>query len=344
MKMQLSLALGAALLASTAMAAGVQNQAPSGNSFALIKLDADQAGKAKVTDPNLVNAWGLCQQPGGPVWVSDNGTNLSTVYNRTNGQIQALVVNIPLGAPTGCVYYNGSGFKVTENGQSGTSNFMFDTESGAIEGWSGGVDASNAIIAVDNSASGAVYKGLAIDPGTQQLYAANFSQNKVEVYNSQFQLVNTFTDPSLPKRYAPFNIIDVSGTLYVSFAERDKAHHDEVDGPGLGYVDVFDTSGNLVKQLIAKGQLNAPWGMAIAPTGFGPFAGDLLVGNFGNGWINAFDPNTGAYVDTLWNTKGADLTIQGLWGLDVGPGSNQVSFSAGPKGETHGLIGIISPK
>ena len=342
MKTQCGLALGLTLLASSALV-GVQSAAAAGNSFTVTKLDSDQAGKAKVKDPNLIDAWGLCQATGGPVWVSDNGTNLSTVYNRTNGNIESIVVNIPLGAPTGCVFNSSSGFVVSENGKSGAASFMFDTETGAIEGWSGSVDSKNAIVAVDNSGSGAVYKGLAIDSGTNQLYAANFAQNKVEVYNSQFQLVNSFTDTGLPKRYAPFNVVDVGGTLYVSFAERDKTHKNEVDGAGLGFVDVFDTNGNLQKQLVAHGQLDAPWGMAIAPTGFGPFAGDLLVGNFGNGWINVFDPSSGAYIDTLWNKSGQDLTIKGLWDLDLGPGANQVSFSAGPGGEAHGLLGIISP-
>lgn len=337
MKFKTSLLLGAMLLvagAAPACAAG----------YTAKILVSDQAGKAPVTDPNLVNAWGLAQAPGGPAWVSDNGTNLSTVYNRTTGAISNIVVNIPLGFPTGMVFTPSSlGFTITENGVSGPAAFIFDTESGAIEGWSSSVDGANAVIAVDNSGAGAVYKGLAVDNSAGLLYAANFAQNKVEVYNNQFQLVKSFTDKSLPKRYAPFNVVDIGGTLYVSFAERDKAHHDEIDGPGLGYVDTFDTNGKLLKHLIAQGPLNAPWGMAMAPASFGAFSGDLLVGNFGDGWINVFDPSTGTQLGSLMNAKGSPIVISGLWALDSGPGSNQVNYSAGPKKESHGAFGIITP-
>jgi uncharacterized protein (TIGR03118 family) len=344
MKMQLGLTLGLLLLVSPAVAGGTMGADPAGNSFKVKKLVADQAGKAKNVDPNLVNPWGLSQAPGGPVWVSDNGTNLSTLYNRNSGLPQSLVVNIPLGAPTGTVYAPSSlNFQVTENGVSGPATFLFDTESGAIEGWSQNVDPNNAIVAVNNASNGAVYKGLALDTTAQLLFAANFCKNQVEVYNTQFQLVNSFTDPSLPASYAPFNIIDANGMLYVSFAERDNTCANEVDGSGLGYVDVFSTNGTLVKQLVAGGELNAPWGMTIAPSGFGSFSGQLLVGNFGNGWINAYNPSTGAFTGTLKNTKGGDLVIDGLWSLDNGPKSNEVSFSAGPGGETHGLLGIIMP-
>jgi uncharacterized protein (TIGR03118 family) len=236
-------------------------------------------------------------------------------------------------------------FQVTENGVSGAASFLFDSEPGVISGWAASVDATNAIVAVNNSSNGAVYKGLALDTGTSQLYAADFCKNQVEVYNPQFQLVNTFTDPSLPAGYAPFNVVDVNGTIYVAFAKQDGQQPclNEMDGDGLGYVDVFNTSGQLQKQLIAGGDLNAPWGMQIAPTGFGSYGGDLLVGNFGNGWINVYNPTTGAWIATLSDKKGKPITINGLWSLDNGPGSNQVSFSAGPGGEAHGLLGIIEP-
>jgi uncharacterized protein (TIGR03118 family) len=343
MKTQFGLAIGLMLLVSPAVAGETAATAPAGGSFKVMPLDADQKGKAKVVDPNLINPWGLSQSPGGPVWVSDNGTGLSTLYDRTNGQIESLVVTIPQGNPTGTVYVPSNiDFQVTENGTSGPAAFLFDSESGVISGWAPSVDGTNAIVAVNNSASGAVYKGLALDTNSQLLFAANFSQNKVEVYNTQFQLVNTFTDPSLPARYAPFNILDVNGLLYVSFAERDKSGHDEVDGAHKGYVDVFTTSGQLQTSLIAGGFLNAPWGMQIAPTGFGSYSGDLLVGNFGNGWINVYDPTKGTWIATVQGKKGP-LTIQGLWALDNGPGTGQVSFSAGPGGEAHGLLGIIEP-
>ena len=344
MKTQFGLALGLVLLVSPAVAGETGAKAAASGGFSVTPLDADQKGKAAVVDPNLINPWGLSQSPGGPVWVSDNGTGLSTVYNRTNGQIQSLVVTIPQGNPTGTVYVPSTiDFQVTENGDSGAASFLFDSESGVISGWAPSVDTSNAIVAVNNSATGAVYKGLALDTSSQLLFAANFSQNKVEVYNTQFQLVNTFTDTSLPARYAPFNILDVNGLLYVSFAERDKSGHDEVDGAHKGYVDVFNTSGVLQTKLIAKGYLDAPWGMSIAPSGFGSYAGDLLVANFGNGWINVYDPTKGSWLATLPGAKNKPLTIKGLWALDNGPGTGQVSFSAGPGGETHGLLGIIAP-
>jgi uncharacterized protein (TIGR03118 family) len=345
MKTQFGLALGVLLFASPAFAVDTSGKEPAGNSFKITKLVADQSGKAKKTDPNLINPWGLSQAPGQPVWVSDNGTNLSTLYNRKNGDPQSLVVSIPQGAPTGTVYVpSGIDFQVTENGKSGAASFLFDSEAGVISGWAGNVDEANAIVAVDNSANGSVYKGLALDTSAKLLYAANFCKNQVEVYNTQFQLVNTFTDTSLPAGYAPFNVTDVNGTLYVSFAKQQSGPcHDEVDGSGLGYVDSFNTSGVLVKQLVAGGELDAPWGMTIAPANFGKFGGDLLVGNFGNGWINAYNPSTGAFVGTLDTTKGGPIAIDGLWALDNGPAKNQVSFSAGPKGETHGLLGIVTP-
>lgn len=343
MKSRARMALTALLLASTAMAASSGGALAAG--FKVINLVSDIPGKAAVTDPNLVNAWGLSQAPGGPVWVSDNGTNLSTVYNRTTGQISSIVVNIPMGAPTGTVYAQSSlAFNVTENGKTGAATFLFDTESGAIEGWSNSVDATNAVIAVDNSGSGAVYKGLAIDTNAVEIFAANFSNSKVEVYNNKFQLVNSFTDKTLPKAYAPFNIMDDNGTLYVAFAKRDKAHHDEIDGAGLGYIDTFDLNGNMLKRLVSNGVLNAPWGLAIAPSGFGAFANDLLVGNFGNGKINVFDPSSGAMLGTLTNPKGKTIKIGGLWALDSGPNNNQVNFSAGTNAEADGLFGLIQAK
>lgn len=331
MKTKMGIALGAILFASATLAGG---QSTAGT-FKVIKLVSNQAGVAKVTDPNLVNAWGLAQSPGGPAWVSDQGTNLSTVYNRTNGSIGSIVVNIPLGGPTGIAYAPSSlKFNVMENGKTGAATFLFDTTSGAIEGWADSVDPNNAIVAVDNSGSGASYTGLAVDSSTILLFATNNAQNKVEVYNNKFQLVNTFTDSSLPQGYAPFNVFDDNGTLYVAFASPSF-------GAGLGYVDVFNTSGVLQKQLIKKGKLNAPWGLAIAPSAFGSFANDLLVGNLGDGKIHAYDPSSGALLGTLKNAKGKALKIDLLWALDSGPNTNQVNFSAGPSGYSAGLFGLI---
>lgn len=307
-------------------------------------LVADQHGAAPNIDPKLVNAWGISRDDEGLLWVADNGTDLATAYDSSTGKPTGTAIHIPMGAPTGNVYVSeGIDFQITENGKSGPAELLFDTESGAIEGWNPDVDANNAVVAVDNSAKGAVYKGLALDEGTQQLYAANFTQNQVEVYNTSFKLVNTFTDPSLPAGYAPFNVVDINGTLYVAFAKRAKECCDEIGRPHLGYVDVFDASGHLKQRLISQGKLSAPWGMTIAPVGFGELAGSLLVGNFGDGRINAFDPASGAFLGTLRGANGGILKLDGLWGLLNGPKDDQVTFSAGPDDESHGLVGLLSP-
>jgi len=349
MRSKITIGLGLFLLASSALAAPPKSvSSPPGKSFhpavTITPLVSDQQGNAANTDPNLVNSWGMAMSSTGLLWVADNGTDLSTVYDPNTGAPQSLVVNIPMGAPTGITFVpSGIDFQITENGNSGPATFLFDTESGAIEGWNNSVDMNNAIVAVDNSAQGAVYKGLALDTGAQLLYAANFTQNQVEVYDTGFNLVNTFTDPTLTG-YAPFNVVDVNGTLYVSFAKQGKVCCDEVGRPHLGYVDVFNTAGQLQKRLISKGKLSAPWGMTIAPAGFGSLAGDLLVGNFGDGRINAYDPNTGAFIATLRTGHGKILKIDGLWGLIPGPNGNQVQFSAGPGDESHGLVGLLSPQ
>lgn len=338
MILKLTLAFGLSLLALPALATGTAK--PATSSYDLVLLDSDQAGIAQHQDPDLVNAWGISQQGDGPLWVNANGTDLSIVYDPNTGAKQ-FTVAIPGGAPTGTVGVEPiGGFTISENGRSGPSYFMFDSEAGLITGWNPVVDGANAVVAVDNSAKNAVYKGLALDQADLLLFAADFHNNQVQVYDSTFKLVRTFTDKSLPKRFAPFNIAFLNGQVYVAFAKREKGGDDEIDKLGLGYVDIFDTTGKLVKHLIANGPLDAPWGMAIAPAGFGSFAGDLLVGNFGNGWINVFDPSTGAQLGTLSKKSGKPLKIDGLWALQSGPGA-AVTFAAGPGGESHGLLGQI---
>jgi len=338
MRTKITLTLGLILLTTAATAA---TNPPSGSMFDVVPLVSDQAGVAPNTDPNLINPWGISHSSIGPNWVSDNGTDKSTIYDRNTGAIQSLVVNIPLGAPTGTVFVTGGGFTITENGKSGSSIFLFDTESGAIEGWNNTVDANNAVVAVDNSANGSVYKGLALDSASH-LFAADFANNQVEIYDSTFTKTGGFTDATLPKRFAPFNVAFLNGKVYVAFAKRERHGSDEIAGKGLGYVDVFDTSGNLLQHLIANGDLNAPWGMTIAPSGFGKFGGSLLVGNFGDGKIHAYNADTGEELGKLKDSNGKTIAIDGLWALDAGPMSN-VTFSAGPDEETHGLLGLISP-
>jgi uncharacterized protein (TIGR03118 family) len=329
MKMKASLALGFVLLSAPALA---------GATYTVTPLVSDQSGMAANTDTDLVNAWGISHAPGGPVWISDNGTDMSTVYDPNTGN-KFFGITISPGAPTGTVYVPpGSGFNISKGANSGAAIFLFDTETGAIEGWNSNVD-PNAVVAVNNSDKGAVYKGLAIDPASKQIYAANFSKNKVEVYDSTFHMVKTFTDTSLPKHFAPFNVALLKGKLYVAFAKRERHGTDEIDKLTLGYVDIFDTSGNLTKRLVANGKLDAPWGMTIAPKGFGTLGGALLVGNFGDGKINAYNAKTGDFMGTLQGASG-DLQISGLWALDAGPNAN-VSFTAGPGDEGHGLFGLI---
>jgi uncharacterized protein (TIGR03118 family) len=338
--MKMSIALGVALLSTVAMAA--DKITPPRLDFHIVPLVSDQAGVAPNTDPNLVNPWGISQAPGNPLWVSDNGTDLSTLYDPNSGAINPLVVSIPPGAPTGTVFVpQGTGFPISQNGATDDSIFIFDTESGAILGWSFNVNQTQAIVAVDNSGKGSAYKGLAFDPSDVLLFAADFVNNQVQVYNKKWRRVRSFTDKSLPKHFAPFNVAWLNNKLYVAFAERAAGSIDEVDGKGLGYVDVFDAQGNLLQHLVANGPLNAPWGMTVAPSGFGKFAGALLVGNFGDGRIHAFDPQTGDFLGTLKGQGEKPLAIDGLWSLFPGPDEDSVTFSAGPDGEAHGLLGLI---
>jgi uncharacterized protein (TIGR03118 family) len=342
-----------------------------GGFYQQTNLVSDIAGVALFTDTNLVNPWGLSHSPTSPWWISDNGTGLSTLYNGNGRKFPVgspLVVTIapPAGgtsaAPTGNIFnpVNGTNpddFVVSENGKSGPSIFMFATEDGTISGWNPGVDLTHTILAVDRSAvgAGAVYKGLAFgqNGGDDFIYATNFRFGTVEQFDSNFKLVRSFTDPQLAKTcplpnqcFAPFGIQNIGGNLYVTFALQDAAHHDDAHGPSRGFVDVFDTNGNLVKRLISRGALNSPWGLALAPSNFGQFSNDLLVGNFGNGRINAFDPNTGALLGQLKNQKGLIIAINGLWGLAFGNGqiagpTNSLFFTAGINDEANGLFGMI---
>jgi len=234
-------------------------------------------------------------------------------------------------------------FKVTKNSTPGNCVFAFDTESGVISCWAPSLDSFNAITGYDGSAEHSAYKGLAIDTTNKHLLTADFANNRVQIIDNTWTQIGTFTDKSLPKNFAPFNVQILNGKVYVAFAKRAKGSIDEVHGAGLGYIDVFDLSGNLQTHLVANGLLNAPWGMAIAPSSFGTFAGALLVGNFGDGHINAYDATTGDSLGTVSNKKGKPLKIDGLWALDAGPGKSNVQFSAGPNDETHGLIGLITP-
>ncbi len=321
--------------------------------FKQTNLVSDGAVPAKIIDPNLVNPWGIAESATSPFWLSDNGTGLATLYSVTgvnNVAKVGLTVTIPPAfgpppsGPSGQVFNGTSGFKLSDGSK---ANFLFDSEDGAISGWNPGVPGgTNALIAVNNSASGAVYKGLAIDNADSTLFAANFNSGEVEMYNSSFGLMDTFTDPTLPAGYAPFDVAVIDGELYVTFALQDAAKHDDVAGPGHGFVDVFNLDGSFDKRLISQGNLNSPWGLQIAPSSFGSFAGDLLVGNFGDGTIDAYNATTGAFIGALLGLDHDPLSITDLWGLSVGNGGNGGSasalyFTAGLVDEGDGLFGSL---
>jgi uncharacterized protein (TIGR03118 family) len=307
-------------------------------------------------DTHLVNAWGLAFNPNGFVWVANNGTSTSTLYDG-NGVPQTLVVSIPAGtagpaAPTGIVFNGSTDFVVSQGGTSGASPFIFVGEAGTLSGWSPGVNLNNAIKVFDGAAAGAVYKGLALasSGGANFLYAADFHNARVDVFDAMFTKVAAaggFTDPTLPAGYAPFGIQAIGGSIYVAFAKQDATGHDDVAGAGLGLVDVFDAAGHFVKRLVdVGGALNAPWGMALAPANFGTFSNALLVANFGDGKINAFNASTGASMGTLSNSAGMPIAIDGLWGIAFGNGlnnqpTNTLFFTGGPSDETHGVYGRI---
>jgi uncharacterized protein (TIGR03118 family) len=334
-------------------------------------LVSDIPGLAAHTDPDLHNPWGQTTGPGLPIWVSDNAAGVATVYDGAgNSQPDSLhprVVTIPAapsagpgatGTPTGsAVNPTADGFVVTQNGVSGASTFLFATEDGTIAGWNPAVDAAHAINAVDRSTItdpagdiGAVYKGLALvtTPAGKFLYAANFRFGDVDVFDSHFNLVESFTDPAIPAGFAPFGIHNIGGNLFVTFARQDAAKHDDVAGEGNGFVDEFSPSGLLIKRLVSRGALDSPWAVTLAPSTFGRFGGDILVGNFGNGHINAYDPVTGLHLGSLRTADGHRIVIPDLWGLRFPAGSLNVVpgalyFAAGINNEKDGLFGDIVP-
>ena len=322
------------------------------NSFTQHNFISDVAGQGDRLDTNLVNAWGIAFGPTGPFWVADNHTGVSTLYN-TAGATLPLVVNIPVPAggqppssPTGIIFNNTPDFLLPSGKP---ASFIFATEDGTIAAWNQG---TNAILKADNSASSAIYKGLALgnSGGKNYLYATDFHNGKVDVFGGDFSpatLAGSFNDPNIPAGFAPFNIQNLGGNLYVTYAKQDDDKEDDERGEGNGFVDIYDTSGNLVTRLISNGPLNSPWGLTIAPASFGQFGGALLVGNFGNGAINAFIPTNGVLLGSLQDAVGKPISIEGLWALTFGNGvgggdTGTLYFTAGPADETHGLFGSIT--
>ena len=349
----LGAAMGAVVLAGLVACGG--NHEGHVAQFHVTSLVSDGAVPAAHTDPNLKNSWGIAFNPKGFVWVADNGTNVATLYDG-DGVPQPLVVAIPAGsngdaAPTGIVFNGTTDFVVRQNGKSGAAAFIVDGEGGTISAWSTTVNATSAITVFDSGKAGAVYKGLAMasNNGANLLYAADFHNNKIDVFDKNFAKVDlpgAFQDPSLPAGFAPFGIQAIGSKLFVSYAKQDAAAHDDVAGPGLGLIDVFSPSGQFLQRLVTGGALNAPWGMALAPAHFGLFGHALIVGNFGDGMLHAFDLNLGFLVGTIVRRNGSAIVEPGLWGLAFGNGvddqpTNTLFFAAGPNGEADGLFGRI---
>jgi uncharacterized protein (TIGR03118 family) len=319
--------------------------------FIQTNLVSDVSGLATFTDPNLKNPWGLSASAGSPFWVSDQGTGRSTLYG-SSGTPNALVVTVPgTGAtppqgPTGQVFNTtASSFQVT----GGKANFLFATLGGTIDGWNSGTTAAVAFTSTDQAS----YTGLALGTvgSNNFLYAADFAHGKIDVVNSTFAkttLAGNFADPSLPAGYSPYNIQNIGGKMYVEYALVDSTTHRASTNANTGFVSVFDTNGNFLLRLVTSNHLDSPWGVALAPLGFGELGGDLLVGNFGDGTISAFDPVTGAFAGVITTIAGAPIVNSGLWGISfhaagAGFDPNTLYFNAGINNEANGLFGTIQP-
>jgi uncharacterized protein (TIGR03118 family) len=359
----------AAAFSVPAGSAAADNHGIATRSYVQTNLVSDIPGLAAHTDPNLKNPWGTSVGPGSPIWVSDNHAGVATLYDGA-GNPQPRVVTIPapasagngaVGAPTGQAFNTfdptSPDFVISKDGVSGPAFFLFATEDGTIAGWNPNVDNASAVIAVDRSTAtdaagdvGANYKGLALvtTPSGKFIYATSFRFGRVDVFDSHFDLVNSFTDPTIPAGFAPFGIHNIGGNLYVTFAKQGPGKDDDLARPGNGFVDVFAPNGDLLQRLVSRGKLDSPWAVTLAPPTFGAFGGDILVGNFGNGRINAYDPTSGAFKGRLSGSGGGPITIDGLWGLRFAPatpgaGPNTAYFTAGLNHEADGLFGTLVP-
>ena len=311
---------------------------------------------ANFTDPNLRNTWGIVFNPTGVVWVNNQGTGTSTLYDG-NGAPQPLVVTVPGPAagvpsnPSGIVFSGGADFVVSNGVRNGPARFIFATLEGSISGWAPNVDVNNAQLAVPTTGA-AVYTGLALGGnGTAHLlYAANFRTGRVDVFDGTFKPVEApggFRDRHVPSSYAPFGIQAINGDVYVTYAKPDPATGQSSHGPGLGFVNVFDPDGRLLRRVATRGALNAPWGLALAPASFGKFGGALLVANLGDGAINAYGPRSGKFLGSLRDTRGRRLQMDGLWGIAFGNGvlaqeSNSLFFTSGPNRGEDGAYGVVT--
>ena len=319
---------------------------------------ADTPSVAQRTDPDLINPWGIIAGPAS-IWVNITESSLTKAY-QPGGRPFIFGVHIPgpggadEGNPTGLAFNETRAFVLTNGVKRAPATFLMATENGTIAAWNQSVNRTNAMIVVDESSAGASYKGIALATGTNgspRIYAANFRLGRVDVFDAQFNLIAAFTDPTVPAGFAPFNIRTIRGSLFVTFAKQAAGLEDDEPGPGNGFVDIFDTDGTLLRRFASSGVLNSPWGITIAPRNFGKFSGALLVGNFGDGRINAFDLLTSKSLGFLTTSNGDAIEIEGLWGLDFdqreragdecGFTADRLYFAAGPGDEEHGLLGYI---
>jgi uncharacterized protein (TIGR03118 family) len=322
---------------------------PIANFFTVTPLigDNDALG-APVVDPNLVNPWGIAFGPTGLLWVANNGTGTATVYSAT-GEKQSLVVSIPSptdatggGRPTGVIFNPTTDFAI---GTTGPAAFLFAGEDGVISAWNTSSGTTAQVVATH---AGSVYKALtmASNGGENFIYATDFHNNRVDMYDASFTLTQSFTDTSIPLGFAPFGIQNIAGKIFVTYAKQLLPDAEDDDpGVGNGFVVVFNPDGSVAQRFAANGSLNSPWAITVAPAGFGPFAGAVLIGNFGDGKIGAYNAATGAFMDFLNDANGSPITLEGLWGMQFGPTSQSTTlyFASGPGDEAHGLVGTITP-
>jgi uncharacterized protein (TIGR03118 family) len=352
---------GVVLVATAVFACGGDNGG--GPGYSQTDLVANTEGTAPFTDPNLLNSWGIARSPNGPWWVANNHAGVATVYNSQGQPVPAdnpLIVTIPppassppdsTASPTGIVFNSTADFRIGSGATATPATFIFSTEDGTISAWAAAVNPTAAVLTVDNSADEAIYKGLAIasTPGGNFIYASNFHEGTVDVFTGSFapaQLSGSFHDSNIPSGYAPFGIQNINGDIYVTYAKQDADAEDDMPGVGNGYVDIYTSDGELVRRFASKGQLNSPWGVVQVPSSFGRFGGAIIIGNFGDGHLNGFDPISGTFQGQLNKNGGATIAIPGLWGLGFGNGGTAGStdtlfFAAGPNDEADGLFGFL---
>jgi uncharacterized protein (TIGR03118 family) len=349
---------GAAVGVGAAPAAAAGAHGSERNAVRQVNLVSDVPGAAQLTDPDLVNAWGLALGPTSPLWVADNGTDKATLY--TGGQRGSpvakagLVVDIPSseppngGAPTGQVFNGTSDFVLHTGGKTGPARFLFAGEDGDLIAWNGTGDATKAVVVAH--VDGAVFKGLALlqTKAGPFLLVTNFRDDRIEIFDKDFTHVSApraFRSKGIPAGFAPFNVAVIGNRVFVTYAKQDADKEDDVAGPGNGFINTFSSHGRFLSHFARRGVLNSPWGMTIAPDDFGKFEGKLLVGNFGDGRIHVFNPRNGDLLATLRRPSGSPIEIDGLWallpGTDVAGGRHNVWFSAGPDDESHGLLGLL---